>query len=149
MNYYIYLIEIGRERYVGSTRNIVKRMTQHKTALKQNKHVNDKLQKAFNAGNKFKFKVLHKGFTLFNEEILRTEQRYINKYGRANESVASKVTKYSKKEFRQDMLDFIVKYWKVISALIITILVAVYGLTTEQATQVIDFIVKTYHTFGG
>jgi hypothetical protein len=124
-------------------------MSQHKNALKQNKHVNDDLQKAFNTGNKFKFKVLYKGFTLFNEEILRTEQRFINKYGRANESVASKQTKYSKKEFIQDMIDFIVTRWKLIAALLFVVLTVGYGMTTEQANQVIEFIVKMYHQFGG
>lgn len=149
MKYQIYLLTCGSVKYVGSSRNLVKRMSQHKNALRQNKHVNDKLQKAFNAGNEVKFKVLHTGFTLFNEEILRTEQRYINRFGTANESVASTKVNYSKKEFFQDMLDFIVKHWKLIAALLFVVLTVGYGMTTEQANQVLEFIVKMYYQFGG
>jgi hypothetical protein len=99
-------------------------------SIKTNKHVNDKLQEAFNKGFKVKHKVLHKGFTLFNEEILRTEQRYINRFGTANESVVSTKVNYSKKEFFQDMLDTIVKNWKLISALVFVLLSVGYGLST-------------------
>ena len=38
----IYLLTCGSVKYVGSTRNLVKRISQHKNALRQNKHVNDK-----------------------------------------------------------------------------------------------------------
>jgi hypothetical protein len=117
--------------------------------LKTNRHCNDKLQQAFNQGHKLKYKILQSSETLFREEILRTEQRYINKYGRANESVASKQTKYSKKEFIQDMIDFIVTRWKLIAALLFVVLTVGYGMTTEQANQVLEFIVKMYHQFGG
>lgn len=149
MKYQIYLLTCGQTKYVGSTVNFKRRFSQHLKDLKSNKHCNDKLQHEFNKGNKLKYKILQSSETLFREEILRDEQRWINKLSNSNEAVASKITNYSKKEFMQDMLDLIIKRWKLISALIITLLIVGYGMTQEQANQVIEFIVKMYHTFGG
>lgn len=149
MTYFIYLIECGSSKYVGSTNNYKIRKSQHLRALKKNNHPNDRLQSAFNNGHKLKFKILQTSETLFREEVLRDEQRWINKLSNSNESVASKQTKYSKKEFIQDMLDFIVNHWKLISALLVVLLTVGYGLTTEQANQVLEFIVNVYRQIGG
>lgn len=149
MNYYIYHIEVGKAHYIGSTSNYKRRMRQHLKDLKTNKHVNDYLQKEYNRTHKFKSSILQKSFTLFRDEILRDEQRWINKLSNSNEGVASKITKYTRKEFYQDMLDTIVKNWKLISALIFVLLTVGYGLSTEQANQILEFVVKMYHQFGG
>ena len=143
--YVIYLLQSGKCKYVGSSTNFKRRLTQHKKDLKENKHVNDFLQREWNRTKKLDYKILLKGETLFYRQILLDEQRMINRYANANEVKASSYTHYTRKEFYYDMIDFIVNHWKVISAIIVTVLVAGYGLTTEQATQVIDFIVKIYN----
>lgn len=147
--YVIYLLQSGKCKYVGSSTNFKRRLAQHKKDLKENKHVNDFLQKEWNRTKQLTYKILLKGETLFYRQILLDEQRMINRYANANESKASAYTHYTRKEFYYDMIDTIVKHWKLISAIIVTILIVGYGMTQEQATQVIDFIVKTYHTFGG
>ncbi len=147
--YVIYILQSGKCKYVGSSTHFKRRLAQHKKDLKENKHVNDFLQREWNRTKQLDYKILLKGETLFYRQILLDEQRMINRYANANESKASAYTHYTRKEFYYDMIDTIVKHWKLISAIIVTILIVGYGMTQEQAMQVIDFIVKTYHTFGG
>lgn len=145
IHYQIYLLTCGKARYVGSTNNFKRRFSQHIKELREGTHSNDILLAEYQKGHKIKYKILQTSETMFREEVLRDEQRWINRLSNCNEGTASKVTKYTKKEFRQDMIDFIVKRWKLISAIIVTILIVGYGMTQEQATQVIDFIVKMYN----
>lgn len=149
IDFQIYLLKCGSAKYVGSTNNFKRRSSQHLKDLKENRHANDLLQKEFNKGHKLKHKILYSGSTFFNEEVLRTEQRYINRYSNCNESVASKQTKYSRKEFIQDMLDLIVKNWKLVSLMIVISLTVGYGMTTEQANAVVKAIVEVYQQLGG
>lgn len=149
IKYKIYLLTCGSVKYVGSSINFKRRYRQHLKDLKANKHCNDLLQQSFNQGHTLKYKILQSSETLFRAEVLRDEQRWINKLSNANESIASKQTKYSRKEFMQDLLDFIVKHWKLISALIVVLLTVGYGLTTEQANQVLQLLVSLYHQIGG
>lgn len=143
--YIIYLLQSGKCKYVGSSTHFKRRLAQHKKDLKDNKHVNDFLQREWNRTKKLTYKILLKGETLFYRQILLDEQRMINRYANANEAKASSYTHYTRKEFYYDMIDLIVKRWKLISAVIVTILIVGYGMTQEQATQVIDFIVKMYN----
>lgn len=145
IHYQIYLLICGKARYVGSTNNFKRRFSQHIKELREGTHSNDILLAEYQKGHKIKYKILQTSETMFREEVLRDEQRWINRLSNSNEAVASKVTSYSKKELRQDMLDLIVKHWKLISYLIVITLVAYFGFTQEQATQVIDFIVKIYN----
>lgn len=145
MKYVIYQLNCGSAQYVGSSNHYKRRYLQHLKSLKENKHPNDALQQNFNKGHKLKGKTLTEFNTLFRYQVLSKEQRYINRYSNCNEAIASKIVKYSKKEFCYDMIDFIVNHWKLISAIIVTILIVGYGMTQEQATQVIDFIVKMYN----
>jgi len=145
IHYQIYLLTSGKARYVGSTNNFKRRFGQHIKELKEGSHPNNYLQSEFRKHRKVKYKILQSSETLFREEILRDEQRWINRLSNCNEGTASKQTKYSKKEFRQDMLDFIIKRWKLISASIVTILIVGYGMTQDQAMQVINFIVRLYN----
>lgn len=143
--YVIYLLQTGKCNYVGSSTNFKRRLAQHKKDLKENKHVNDFLQKEWNRTKQLTYKILLKGETLFYRQILLDEQRMINRYANANEAKASSYTHYTRKEFYYDMIDLIVNHWKLISAIIVTVLIVGYGMTQEQATQVIDFIVKIYN----
>lgn len=149
IKYQIYLLTCGSVKYVGSTVNFKRRFSQHLKDLRTNKHCNDLLQQSFNQGHKIKYKILQSSETLFREEIFRDEQRWINKLSNSNEAVASRQTSYSKKEFYQDMLDLIVKHWKLISALLVVLLTVGYGLTTEQASQILQFIADVYQQLGG
>lgn len=145
MKYVIYQLNCGSAQYIGSSNHYKRRYLQHLKSLKENKHPNDALQQNFNKGHKLKGKTLTEFNTLFRYQVLSKEQRYINRYSNCNEGTASKIVKYSKKEFFMDFIDWIVNHWKVISAIIVTVLIVGYGMTQEQATQVIDFIVKMYN----
>ena len=133
MNYVIYQLKSGNCKYVGSSVNFKRRFSKHLKDLKENKHCNDYLQSEYNRTGKIKYKILQSGFTLFKEEILRDEQRWINRLSNSNESTASKVTRYSRREFMQDTLDTLVRYWKWFLVLLVLVLVFGYGLSTEQA----------------
>ena len=145
INYVIYQLNCGRAIYVGSSRRFLKqRLPKHLKDLKLNRHVNDALQREFNKGHKVTYKILHSGKTLFPSEVLRTEQRYINKYGTVNEAVASKQTKYSRKEFLMDLTDLIVKNWKIISVIIFIVCLIGFNMTPEQAQQFITMLVEIW-----
>lgn len=142
ITYTIYLLKCGKCLYVGSSRHFKRRYAQHSKDLKLNRHVNNCLQREYNKGHKVEYKILYSGKTLFNQEILRTEQRYILKYANANESVASKQVTYSKKEFIMDLTDWIVNNWKLISCIIFIVLIFGFTMTPEQALNLIDMLVQ-------
>lgn len=142
----IYQLKCGKAKYVGSSNNFYKRrLPKHLKDLKENCHVNNFLQSEYNKGHKVEYKILYSGKTFFKAEILRTEQRFINKYANANEGVASTQVSYSRKEFMQDSIDFIVKNWKLVSVLLLVVLIVGFGMTTDQAQAIINLIVKTYN----
>ena len=143
-NYYIYLISIGKARYVGSTKNYKRRMNSHLKDLKNNTHCNDFLQLEFNKGHKFKSEILLKSYTLFNRQVLLDEQRLINRYSNCNEAVASSYTHYSKKEALMDFTDFIIKNWKIISVLLFIICLIGFNMTPDQAQQFIQMLVAVW-----
>lgn len=149
MKYCIYQLKCGKATYIGSSNNFKRRYLQHLKDLKENKHTNDSLQSEFNKGWGLQPKVLVTFNTLFRYQVLTKEQRYINRYSNCNEGTASKIVKYTGKEFCFDMLDFIVNHWKLISALLIVLLTVGYGLTTEQANQVLQLLVNLYQQIGG
>lgn len=135
---------------MGSSNNFLKRrLPNHLKALRENKHVNDFLQSEYNKGHKVEHEILYSGKTFFKAEILRTEQRFINKFANANEGIASTQVKYSIKELIQDMLDLIVKNWKLVSLMIVISLTVGYGMTPEQANAVVKTIVEVYQQLGG
>lgn len=144
INYVIYFLKCGSAKYVGSSRKFKRRYRQHLRDLKENKHVNDNLQREYNKGHKVTYKILYSGKTLFTSEILRTEQRYINKYATANETVASTQVKYSKKEAIMDLTDWIVKNWKIISVIIFIVCLVGFNMTPEQAKQFIQMLVSVW-----
>lgn len=145
INYVIYQLNCGRAIYVGSSRRFLKqRLPKHLKDLKLNQHVNDALQREYNKGHKVTYKILYSGKTLFPSEILRTEQRYINRYSNCNEATASTQVKYSKKEAMMDFTDFIVKNWKLISCIIFIVLIFGFSMTPEQAMKYIDLLVQIW-----
>lgn len=64
--------------YIGSSINIDKRFREHKNSLKANKHHSIYLQRSWNNGNEFEFKVIE----VVNEaeKLIEREQYYINKF---------------------------------------------------------------------
>lgn len=77
----IYIIKnlVNNKIYIGSSKNINKRLTVHKSRLFGNTHINKHLQNAYNKYgiNNFEFKYLKE----IPESLLRrAEQFYINKY---------------------------------------------------------------------
>lgn len=77
----IYMIQnlINGKMYIGSSYNIFKRTSKHKTELKHNKHCNAYLQNAFNKYGLHNFIFLELEFCE-KEELLIREQFYLDKY---------------------------------------------------------------------
>lgn len=76
----IYMIknEINGNFYIGSSKNINKRWTQHKSDLKGGKHKNIHLQRSYNKyGNVFSYSILEE---TDDDNLLSKEQEYIDKY---------------------------------------------------------------------
>lgn len=113
IKFYIYLLIIGRAKYVGKTiQDPKQRLNQHIALLQDNKHHTDSLQAEWNNHRKYKHKILKSGKTFFKSKIALLEQRAINKYSNCNEVRAIKCSIYSIKEFSFDALDFIFNNWK-------------------------------------
>jgi len=104
----IYLIKIGKYRYVGQSIDITNRIKQHKRSLKQNRHSNYYMQNVYNKYKEFEYVILCKC-----EEVYLTilEQTYINMlddniklnltgaqvYSKEHRQAISKANKTSKK----------------------------------------------------
>lgn len=140
-HYVIYLLTCGKCKYVGSSNNFKRRLAQHKKQLESNTHANDFLQLEFNKGHKLNHKILKQSYTIFKRQILLDEQRLINRYSNSNEAVASNYTNYSRKEFFMDLTDWVVKNWKVVSCAILLVLIVGFGMSKEQALQIVEFLI--------
>lgn len=68
------------EKYIGSSRNINKRINDHITALNNNRHWNKFFQELWNKSNHDDFVVIVLEFTDENKRLER-EEYYINHYG--------------------------------------------------------------------
>lgn len=66
----IYKIVINNKAYVGSSFNIERRIIQHKSDLKNQRHDNPHLQNAYNKYNEFNFEILE-SFEEITDEKLR------------------------------------------------------------------------------
>ena len=79
----IYCIEHveSRRKYYGSSMNVAKRLTQHKTDLINQKHHNIHLQRAANKYglNQFNFYLLEETYFVTKKELLRYEQLFLDK----------------------------------------------------------------------
>jgi hypothetical protein len=71
----IYLLKIDKYRYVGQSIDIIRRVSNHKNQLKNNKHGNNRMQNVFNKYNTFEYVILWEGPREF---LTILEQVYIN-----------------------------------------------------------------------
>lgn len=85
----VYRIDIGNSTYIGRSVNIHSRLLRHKRELKNNKHFNFRLQRAFNKHGAIKVKVLVRLNGTDNERLEELEQLFIDKYGNCNIESAS------------------------------------------------------------
>lgn len=80
--YYVYeIVNLkNNKKYIGITNNVKRRFSRHLSALRYNKHVNAKLQRAFNKYGElaFKFNIIEK--TLCSSEELANKETYYIKY---------------------------------------------------------------------
>lgn len=95
----IYIIFIDDEYYIGSSKNINKRITEHKRLLKQNKHYNKLLQNKYN---------LIKCLTSYCIErvnidnLFNKEQEYLDKYSpKLNLSISAYIPRMSKEAIHE------------------------------------------------
>ena len=77
----IYMIQnlINGKMYIGSSYNIFKRVSRHRTELKHNKHCNEYLQRSYNKYGLNNFIFLELEFCE-KSELLTREQVYLDKY---------------------------------------------------------------------
>ena len=96
----IYCIENidTNKKYIGQSVNIEGRWSKHKTALRQNSHDNDYLQKAWNkyGENQFKFYILEK---CEESELNEKEIYYINYYNTLDDHFGYNLKKWWAKWF--------------------------------------------------
>lgn len=81
MKCYIYKIinNLTNEKYVGQTTNFSRRISDHKQALKANKHINPKLQASWNKYGEDAFSITKEEFDLTKEELNQKEIEEIQK----------------------------------------------------------------------
>ena len=65
--------------YVGSTKNIKKRLSEHKRLLESNKHTNKKLQESYKEGNTYFLVIFYLDKDTPNRILLLKEKMYIYK----------------------------------------------------------------------
>lgn len=73
----IYIILIDKDFYIGSSKNINKRVTEHKRLLNNNSHYNKLMQKAYNITNNL---VAYCIKEVNEEELFKEEQIFLDKY---------------------------------------------------------------------
>jgi predicted GIY-YIG superfamily endonuclease len=71
----IYLLDIDGKQYIGSSKNINRRITEHKRLLQLNNHYNSKLQQAYNSAKLFKWFCIEE---CEEKDLLITEQKFID-----------------------------------------------------------------------
>lgn len=76
--FYIYEINIGDYKYIGSTNYKRKRKTEHLRHLRNNNHANKKMQNVYNKHKEYNFSVLEEISNI--EEMKNREEKYINEY---------------------------------------------------------------------
>jgi predicted GIY-YIG superfamily endonuclease len=81
--YCVYQIEISGNIQIGSTNNIKRRMVEHKSLLRLNKHHNKHMQNVYNKYKHFSYTILYEFDT--REEAYSKEQELLNEnYGKNN-----------------------------------------------------------------
>ena len=83
MKGYIYFIinQVTLERYVGKTTNFTRRKNEHFERLRNNNHINKKLQSSFNKYGEENFVIQKISYDdITKEELNEQEIYYINKY---------------------------------------------------------------------
>lgn len=77
---YIIINLINGKKYIGSTSNFSRRVNEHRSMLRNNKHPSNYLQNSWNkyGEENFKFIILRK--VSFEENLINIEQLYLDKY---------------------------------------------------------------------
>ena len=76
----IYCITINGKQYIGSSTNIKKRLAQHKSDLKNDRHCNPYLQNTYNKYNEFGSECLEYLDNASGQELVEREKYWIEKY---------------------------------------------------------------------
>jgi hypothetical protein len=76
--FYIYEINIGDYKYIGSTNYKRKRKSAHLRHLRNNNHANKKMQNVYNKHNEYDFRIIKELTDI--DEMKMEEERYIKDY---------------------------------------------------------------------
>lgn len=78
----VYLIydSVDKKSYIGSSRDVRRRIQCHFSMLHRNKHECPEMQQCFNKNKKFSFKILQYLESQDREELLACEQKWIQKF---------------------------------------------------------------------
>lgn len=71
------MLIINNKKYIGSTKDLRRRIVQHKSDLKHNHHHNLYLQHLYNKYGEFELKILETDLSLTEIELLEKEKQYI------------------------------------------------------------------------
>lgn len=75
----IYKLKVGGKFYIGSSFDIKRRITQHKSDLKKKRHDNLYMQNVYNKYKTFEYEVLEEVNNCTDEQLRTLEKFYINK----------------------------------------------------------------------
>lgn len=112
----IYLIEINSHKYVGSSRNIKKRLRTHRAMLKNNRHDNIYMQRSFNKCKTASYKILEEVVATLSTIDLRILEKKWVKDLKADLNLDDPVLgiggSIKKKVYQYTMNGIFIKEWK-------------------------------------
>lgn len=106
----VYIIKVGKTKYVGASGDLEIRKQIHLNQLKRGKHYNPGLQKAYNEEQKFRFEVLEECKNYFEKERWWVEKIGIDKL--ANEVLPDGVGGTPSERMNKKRSDSLKKYYE-------------------------------------
>lgn len=107
----IYKIIINNKVYIGSSFNIQRRLIQHKSDLKNNRHDNQHLQNAYNKHKKITTEIVETFLSISDEKLRQLEREYIKLFN-AEYNIQDPETHFGIKKVYQYTKDRVfVKEW--------------------------------------
>ena len=100
----IYKIIINNKVYIGSSFNIQRRLIQHKSNLKNNKHDNQHLQNAYNKYKKITTEIVETFSSISDKKLRQLEKEYIKLFN-AEYNMQDPETHFGIKKVYQYTLD--------------------------------------------
>ena len=100
--------------YIGQSKNIEKRFEQHKEKFKNGTHINKEMQKDYNRGDRFSYRILEESIASDRDTLDILEEKYIKKYDTKrkgyNRTWGGRTDKYASEQYRKKNLNSKIKH---------------------------------------